>query len=205
MEHYEEYMEERGAYFNEEIDAFVMDVYNPQTKKVEKLNTDSLRGKFFVLFFYPADFTFVCPTELKELNDMYDEIRNEDAAIVVISKDTVYTHKAWVETEPLLKGFRILMASDRNGDISEYFGVESESGNSERATFIIDPDGVLKAVEVVDEPIGRSAKELLRKIKALKFVRENPGKACPAGSAGEAYIEPSIDIAGHVGDVIKGN
>ncbi len=196
-------MDEYGAAMGEEVDNLMMEAYNPETGDVENMSLADFRGKFLVLFFYPADFTFVCPTELKELNDLYEEFRKEGAEVLVVSRDTVFVHKAWVEQEPLLKGFRIRMVADRNGMLSDYFGVERPDGNAERATFIIDPDGILRGVEIVDEPIGRSGRELLRKLKALKFVRENPGKACPAESSGDVYIEPSIKIAGHVGENIR--
>ncbi len=208
VENHEAYEDEYYDYYEypvmgEVIDDFQVRVYDPVSREVKEIQLSDFAGKFLVLFFYPADFTFVCPTELKELNDMYGEFQKEGAEILVISKDTVFVHKAWVETEPLLRGFRIKMVEDRTGEMTEYFGVEDWDGNAQRATFIIDPDGVLRSVEIVDSDIGRSGKELLRKIRALKFVRENPGKVCPAESSGEVSLEPSIEMAGHVGDSLK--
>ncbi|MCF7835042.1 redoxin domain-containing protein [Candidatus Gracilibacteria bacterium] len=178
------------------------DIYEPSSDSIIKKNLNDFAGKWLVLFFYPADFTFVCPTELKDLNKSYEDIKGTNAEILVVSTDTVFSHKRWIETEKLLENFGIQMVSDRKGDISRMFGVlNSESGNSERGTFIISPDGELKAIEIVTEPIGRSTNELVRKIRALEFVRSNPGQACPATwNVGGQTLKPSIKIAGHVGE-----
>ena len=163
------------------IENLSFDIYEPTTDTIIQKNVNDFTGKWLILFFYPADFTFVCPTELKDLNKSYEDIKNTNAEILVISTDTVFSHKRWIETEKLLENFKIKMISDRTGNISRTFGVwNTETGNSERGTFIISPDGILKAIEIVTEPIGRSTTELIRKIRALEFVRVNPGQACPA-------------------------
>lgn len=177
-------------------------LYDPNTDSIVEQCFDDYRGKFLIVFFYPADFTFVCPTELKDLHAVLGDIVSSDADILVVSTDTVYSHKRWVETEVLLSGFGIKMVSDRTGALSRYFGVlNSTTGNSERATFIISPDMVVRSIEVVTEPIGRSSIELLRKLRALQFIRKHPGHACPASwNIGATTLQPSVDLAGRVGD-----
>lgn len=152
------------------------------------------------MFFYPADFTFVCPTELKDLNQAYPSIKEANAELLVVSVDTVFSHKRWVETEGLLKGFGIKMVADRTTELTEMFGLMNPvTGNAERGTIIISPDGIIKSVELVTEPLGRSSAELVRKLKALEFMRTNPGSACPASwNDGDKVLKPDIKIAGHV-------
>jgi peroxiredoxin (alkyl hydroperoxide reductase subunit C) len=134
-----------------------------------------------------------------------EELKAIQAEILVASTDTVFSHKRRVETEKLLETFKIPMISDRTGELSTMLNVLNHvSGNSERGTFIISPDGIIKAIEVVTEPIGRSAAELLRKVKALDYVLKNPGQACPASrNTGAQTLTPSIKIAGHVGEELQ--
>lgn len=185
------------------VDNFDLEIYDPVKDDVVTKKVWSFEGKWLVLFFYPADFTFVCPTELKDLNQVYADIKSmENVELIVGSTDTVFVHRWWLETEPLLKWFEIPMFADRRTILSRYFGIFNEkTGNSERGTFIISPDGVLKTIEIHTEPVGRSANELVRKLSALKFVTENPWNACPASwNTGGKTLQPSIKIAGHVGD-----
>lgn len=157
-----------------------MDIYDPTTDAIVKKSIEDFAGKWLVVFFYPADFTFVCPTELKDLNKIYKDIQASNAEILVVSTDTVFSHKRWIETEKLLENFKIPMISDRTGALSKRFGIlNATSGNSARGTFIISPDGEIKSIEIITESVGRSGNELLRKIRALEFVRTNPGEACP--------------------------
>ncbi len=178
------------------------DVYDPKSDAIVRKSLWEFTGKRLIVFFYPADFTFVCPTELKDLNKSHEEIKASNAEILVVSTDTVFSHKRRIETEKLLENFGIQMVSDRTGHLSRVFGtLNVETGNSARGTFIISPDGILKAIEIVTEPIGRSTTELIRKIRALEFVRSNPGQACPATwNVGGETLKPSIKIAGHVGE-----
>ncbi len=189
----------------DEIPELEMDIYDPETDEVGSKKLADYKGKWLVLFFYPADFTFVCPTELKDLNKSYQAIKDANAELLVISVDTVFSHKRRVETESLLKDFGIKMVSDRKAELSDLFGIlNQESGNSDRGTFIISPDGVVKSIEVVTEPIGRSASELVRKLNALDFVRNHPGEACPASwNIGLKTLKPSIKIVGNVGEVMQ--
>jgi peroxiredoxin (alkyl hydroperoxide reductase subunit C) len=180
-------------------------LYNPSTDAIENKKFKDYEGKWLVIMFYPADFTFVCPTELKDLGKSYQDLLNSNANVVVASTDTVFSHKRWVETESLLKEFKIPMISDRTGEISKSFGVlNTKSGNAERGTFIISPEGIIKSIEITTEPLGRSAHEVVRKIQALEYMRNNPGHACPASrNIGQQDLTPGLDIAGRVGDLLK--
>jgi len=169
-------------------------LYNPSTDAIENKKFKDYEGKWLVVMFYPADFTFVCPTELKDLGKSYQDLLNSNANVLVASTDTVFSHKRWVETESLLKEFKIPMLSDRTTEISKSFGVlNTKSGNAERGTFIISP-----------EALGRSAHEVVRKIQALEYMRNNPGHACPASrNIGQQDLTPGLDIAGRVGELLK--
>ena len=166
---------------------FEFEVFHKE--KVSKMRLSDYKGKWVILFFYPADFTFVCPTELEELADCYKECANLEAEIISVSTDTVFTHKAWHDTSPSIKKIDFPMAADPSGRISIAFGtyidgnaldqVEDE-GLSLRGTFIIDPDMIVRAMEIHDNSIGRSAKELMRKLQAAQFVRTHGGQVCPA-------------------------
>ncbi len=177
-----------------------METYRKDGDKVGHVKNGDFKGEWLVLFFYPADFTFVCPTELADMARRYDEFKKYHAEVVGISTDTVFTHKAWLEAEELLKGVNFPMAADHNGRLSRELGIYDESsGVAQRAAFIIDPDGTLRAVDITSDSIGRSAGEILRKVKALHFVRTNPGHVCPASwDEGAATLIPSIEKAGKV-------
>lgn len=187
-------------YIDQKFPHLSLEVYDPAKDEVGKITLKDFEKKWLVLFFYPADFTFVCPTELLDLNKKYEEFKKEGAEIIVASTDTVYTHKAWIEVEELLKGLKYQMAADHNGRFSKELGIYDEkNGMAQRAVFIIDPDGVLRAVEIVADAIGRNALEILRKLKALNFVRKNPGHVCPAAwDEGSQTLQPSVKKAGKV-------
>ena len=186
----------------DKVEDLKLNIYDPKTDSIIEKNIKNYQGKWLVLFFYPADFTFVCPTELKDLNKAYEDIKNSNAEVLVVSTDTVFSHKRWIETEKLLEGFGIQMVSDRRWEISDLFNVlNDESGNSERWTFIISPEGVVKSIEISTEPVWRSSVELVRKLHALEYVRTNPGQACPASwNTGNKTLKPGIDIAGMVAE-----
>lgn len=192
-------------HIGEKLPEIKIEVFDPNNKDIKTVSSSDYKGKWLVLFFYPADFTFVCPTELQDLAKYYSDFVKEDAEVCSISTDTVYTHKAWIETEKLLSDVKYLMGADRNGNISKIFGFfDVESGNSHRGTVIVDPDGVIRAMEVVDGNIGRNAKELLRRVRALKFVREHKGEVCPANwEEGMKTLKKSINIVGRVHESLK--
>jgi len=184
---------------------FDLEIYDPKTDEVLKRTLSDFNGKRFILFFYPADFTFVCPTELKDLNQQYDKIKKLNAEIMVVSTDTVFSHKRRVETEWLLKWFSIPMISDRTTDLSNLFNALNPiTWNSERTTVIISPEWIIKWIEMVTEPLGRSSSELVRKIEALEFIRQNPGQACPSSrNTWEKSLKPSIKIAWKVQESLE--
>lgn len=184
---------------------FTLETYDPRKDSVVKIKNSDFKTKFLVLFFYPADFTFVCPTELADLQKRYAEFEKTGAEVVVVSTDTVFTHKAWIETEELLKGIKFKMAADHNGKLSKELGIyNEENGLAQRAAFIVDPGGFLRAADITADNIGRSAGEILRKVKALAFVESHKGMACPASwDEGSAVLIPSIKISGKVAAALR--
>ncbi|MBI2483719.1 redoxin domain-containing protein [Candidatus Uhrbacteria bacterium] len=171
-----------------------------QNEKISYTSLREFKGKWLVLFFYPADFTFICPTELEELADQYESFRALNTEIVSVSTDTAFVHKAWHDNSPAIKKIAYPMAADPAGALSKAFGVYLEhEGVALRGTFVIDPDGILKAFEVHDNSIGRSATELLRRIKAAQYVQQNPGQVCPASwEPGKATLTPGLDLVGKI-------
>lgn len=178
---------------NFEADAF----YQGQIKRI---SLDNYKGKWVILFFYPGDFTFICPTELGELANNYQKFQELSAEIISISTDSVFVHKAWKDNSETIKKVEFPMLADPTTEISKAYGTYIyEEGVALRGTFIIDPDGILKAYEIHDNSIGRSAKELLRKIEAAKFTRENNGEVCPASwKPGEKTLKPGLDLVGKI-------
>ncbi len=188
---------------------FEIQAYDPVNDEVKTVRLSDYKGKWLVLCFYPADFTFVCATELAAMNHVLDQLKEMGVEVLSISTDTVYDHRGWVMTEPLLKGrMKILMGSDPTGEVARKYGVYKEdAGVAYRGRFIIDPDGVIQAFEVVNLNMGRNVQELIRQIRALQYLREHPDEATPAmWEPGKPTLKPSIKIAGQVGDQIpKGN
>ncbi len=176
-----------------ELEAF----YNNEIKKIK---LSDYKGKWVVLIFYPADFTFVCPTELEDTQSHYEEIKGLGGEIMSVSTDTAFVHKAWHDSSPAIGKITYPMMSDPTGKVSRMFGTYIEDeGLSLRGTFIIDPDGVLKTIEIHDNNIGRSAKELVRKLQAAKFVREHDGNVCPASwEPGSDTLTPGVDLIGKI-------
>jgi peroxiredoxin (alkyl hydroperoxide reductase subunit C) len=171
--------------------------YNNEIKEV---NLSDYKGKWIIMFFYPADFTFVCPTEIGEVADNYDKLKEMNTEVLSVSCDTEFVHKAWFENSETIKKVRFPMLADPTGKISSMFGTYiDEEGLSLRGTFIIDPDGVLKAYEIHDNSIGRSTEELIRKIQAAQFVREHGGEVCPASwRPGKETLKPGLNLVGKI-------
>jgi peroxiredoxin (alkyl hydroperoxide reductase subunit C) len=159
-----------------------------------------LKGKWSVVFFYPADFTFVCPTELGDLADNYAELKSRDVEVYSVSTDTHFTHKAWHDSSETIGKIQYPMIADPTGVISRNFEVMIEEvGLAERGTFVIDPEGKIQIVEISAGNIGRDASELLRKVKAAQYVAKHPGEVCPAKwKEGEATLAPSLDLVGKI-------
>jgi len=159
-----------------------------------------VKGKWSVFFFYPADFTFVCPTELEDMADQYDELSKLGVEVYAVSTDTHFSHKAWHDSSPAIGKLQFPMLGDQLHTISKNFGVlREEQGLADRGTFVVDPDGVIQVMEVTCEGVGRNASELLRKIKAAQYVREHPGQVCPAKwEEGSDTLAPSLDLVGKI-------
>ncbi len=164
----------------------------------KEVSLEDYKGKFVVLFFYPADFTFVCPTELEDLQDKYADLKKSGVEVLSVSTDTHFVHKAWQDHSPRISKIEYPMVADPDHAISKAYEVlRAEGGVADRATFIIDPEGLIKSIEITDEPIGRNATELVRKVNALIFARENPGQACPAKwEPGKDTLKPGLDLVG---------
>ncbi len=171
--------------------------HNEDTKRI---HLKDYYGKWIVLFFYPADFTFVCPTELEALADNYEEFKKIGAEVLSISTDTVFVHKAWHDHSEAVKKIKFPMVADPTGNISRAYGTYiPEEGLSLRGTFLIDPDGVLKTIEIHDNGIGRSSVELLRRLKAAQFVRKNGDQVCPMNwEPGKKTLKPGLDLVGKI-------
>ena len=171
-----------------------------QNEDIGKVKLSDYKGKWLVMLFYPADFTFVCPTELEEAAILYPEFQKEGAEILSISTDTAFVHKAWHDTSESIKKIKYPMVADPTGKLCKEFGTYIEEvGLSLRATFIIDPEGILKAMDIHDNSIGRNGYEILRKLQAAKFVRENPGLVCPASwKPGGKTLKPGVDLIGKI-------
>ena len=183
---------------NTEIKPFKSTAYS--NGKFVPVSDADLKGKWSVVFFYPADFTFVCPTELGDLADVYPENNAPATEIYTVSTDTHFTHKAWHDASDTIKKIQYPMIGDPTGAITRGFDVMiEEEGLALRGTFVINPEGVIKVAEIHDLGIGRDAKELLRKVQAAQYVASHPGEVCPAKwTPGEATLSPSLDLVGKI-------
>ncbi|QDX25413.1 peroxiredoxin [Sphingomonas suaedae] len=170
-----------------------------QGKFVDVTDAD-VRGKWAVFFFYPADFTFVCPTELEDLADIYPTLQKMGVEVYSVSTDTHFSHKAWHDTSPAIGKIDYYMLGDQNHVLAKNFDVLREGqGLADRGTFVIDPEGVIQLVEITSEGVGRNATELLRKIKAAQYIAAHPGEVCPAKwEEGETTLAPSLDLVGKI-------
>jgi NADH-dependent peroxiredoxin subunit C len=183
---------------NTEIKPFKATAYH-QGEFVQISNED-LKGKWSVFVFYPADFTFVCPTELGDLAEHYAQFKKLGVEIYGISTDTHFTHKAWHDTSDTIGTVQYPLIGDPTQQLARNFGVLiEEEGLAYRGTFVIDPSGKIKVVEINDNGIGRDAKELLRKVQAAQYVASHPGEVCPAKwTPGAKTLSPSLDLVGKI-------
>ena len=176
--------------------------FNTQAYKSGKFVsvTDAdVAGKWAIFFFYPADFTFVCPTELEDLAGIYGELQKLGVEVYSVSTDTHFSHKAWHDTSAAIGKIKYAMIGDPTHQISRNFDVLRPSGLADRGTFIIDPQGVIQGVEITAEGIGRDASETLRKVKAALYVAAHPGEVCPAKwKEGAKTLAPSLDLVGKI-------
>ena len=168
--------------------------------EIKSIKLSDFRGKWVVLFFYPADFTFICPTELGELADNYEKFKNMNAEVLSVSIDTEFVHKAWHDNSKTIQKIKFPMVADSGGKICKEYGTYiEEEGLSLRGTFIIDPEGILKAYEIHANNIGRSVHELIRKIQAAQYVREHKEEVCPASWVpGNGTLKPGLELVGKI-------
>ncbi len=188
----------------ETVPDFEFETYQKGAIKVTSLS--QMRGKWVILVFYPADFTFVCPTELEEFAKLYPKFQELNAEIVSVSSDTVFAHKAWHDVSSGIREIEYPMAADPSGKLSYAFGVLVEGGEAAftpdeglamRGTFVIDPSGVLRAMEINDTAMGRRAAETLRKLQAAQYVETHKGQVCPASwEPGDDSLEPGLGLVG---------
>ncbi|MEK7072594.1 MAG: redoxin domain-containing protein [Patescibacteria group bacterium] len=183
---------------NSHVPEIELEVYH--NDEIQKIKLSDYHGKWLILFFYPADFTFVCPTELREMAENYDKFKELGAEIVSVSCDNVYSHKAWHDSSEAIKKITFPMAADPTGRLAKSFGVYIEKeGLALRGTLIIDPKGFIKTMEVNDNSIGRSAQELIRKLQAAIFVEKHGDQVCPASwHPGEPTLKPGLDLVGKI-------
>ena len=186
------------AIINSKVKPFQAQAYH--NGKFVQISDADLQGKWSIFFFYPADFTFVCPTELGDMADLYPEFQKLGVEVYSVSTDTHFTHKAWHDASDTIKKIAYPMIGDPTGAITRGFDVMiEEEGLALRGTFVVNPEGEIKVAEIHDLGIGRDAAELLRKVKAAQYVASHPGEVCPAKwTPGDATLSPSLDLVGKI-------
>jgi len=186
---------------------FKLDVFDPKSKQFSSISLDELKAqrKWTVLLFYPADYTFVCPTELADVAQQYSAISKAGAEVISVSTDTKFVHLAWQREEKLLSGVQFPMGADTTGQLSRMFGVYDEAtGLSLRGTFVISPEGKLVSAEVNFYNVGRNAQELLRKVQANTYLSARPDEVCPSGwTEGGQTLKPGPGMVGRVAEALK--
>lgn len=163
-----------------------------------EVSSKDVEGKWYILFFYPADFTFVCPTELEDMAEHYDELKELGVDVYSVSTDKHFSHMAWHDSSPRIAKIQFPMIGDPTCEISAAFETLRESeGAADRTTVLVDPDGVIQYIETTSEGVGRNATELVRKVKAAVYVREHPDQVCPAHwEQGDETLNPGIKLVG---------
>lgn len=186
----------REPIINAKVPEFKVQAY--QNGEFREVTNKDIEGKWAVFFFYPADFTFVCPTELEDLQDKYAELKARGVEVYSVSTDSHFVHKAWHDTSDRIKKIEYPMLADPTGLLARAFGVMIEGdGMAYRGTFVVNPEGLVKIAEIQDNNIGRNAEELVRKVEAALFVAAHPGDVCPAKwKEGGDTLKPSIDLVG---------
>ena len=183
---------------NSQLPEFKVQAY--RNGAFETVNSKDVSGKWAIFFFYPADFTFVCPTELVDMADKYAQFQAMGVEIYSVSTDSHFVHKAWHDASESIRKIQYPMLADPTGALSRAFGVMiEEDGMAYRGTFVVNPEGKIKIAEIQDNGIGRNADELLRKVEAAQFVESHPGEVCPAKwKKGSETLKPSIDLVGKI-------
>jgi len=187
-----------SSIINSNVPDFSVQAYHNEEFKT--VNRADLNGKWSIFFFYPADFTFVCPTELGDLADKYKELQDMGVEVYSVSTDTHFTHKAWHDTSDTIKKINFPMLADPTGALSKAFGVYiEEEGLAYRGSFLVDPEGKIKIAEIQDNSVGRNAEELVRKVQAAQFVATHDGEVCPAKwKPGADTLKPGLDLVGKI-------
>ena len=183
---------------NTKIHDFKLQAYHNNAFKTVTQN--DIKGKWSIFFFYPADFTFVCPTELGDMADKYNAFQAMGVEVYSVSTDTHFTHKAWHDASDTIKKINYPMLADPTGSLTRAFGVHiEEAGLAYRGTFVVDPEGMIKIAEIQDNGIGRNADELYRKVQAAQFIAKNPSEVCPAKwTPGAKTLKPGLDLVGKI-------
>lgn len=183
---------------NSQVPEFKLQAYHDG--KFVTVTSDDIKGKWAVFFFYPADFTFVCPTELVDLAEKYEKLQSMGVEVYSVSTDSHFVHKAWHDASESIRKIKYPMLADPTGALTRAFGVMiEEDGMAYRGTFVVNPEGKIKLVEIHDNSIGRNAEELVRNIEAAQFVASHDGEVCPAKwRQGQQTLKPSIDLVGKI-------
>lgn len=183
---------------NTKVPEFKAQAY--QNENFKTVTNKDIEGKWAIFFFYPADFTFVCPTELVDMADKYEEFKKMGVEVYSVSTDTHFSHKAWHDTSASIKKINYPMLADPTGALSRAFGVYIEdAGLAYRGTFLVDPQGSIKLAEIQDNGIGRNADELMRKVQAAQFIAKHPNEVCPAKwKPGSETLKPGLDLVGKI-------
>lgn len=188
------------------VENFEMEVYDPVKGDFGKISLEEVKAKkqWMILFFYPADFTFICPTELNDLAEKHKELKEAGCEVVSVSTDTKFSHLAWQQSEKLLKNVKYLMGADPTGKVSRMLGVYDEAtGLDYRGTFLISPEGKLVSAEISVNNVGRNAAELARKVHAHIYCSKHPEEVCPANwTEGKKTLKPSAKMVGKVSEAI---
>jgi peroxiredoxin (alkyl hydroperoxide reductase subunit C) len=187
-----------ASIINSQIPEFSVEAFHDG--KFKKISNADLKGKWSVFFFYPADFTFVCPTELGDMADKYDKLKGMGVEVYSVSTDTHFVHKAWHDASDTIKKIKFPMLADPTGALSKAFGVYiDDAGLAYRGSFVVNPEGKIKVAEYQDNGIGRNAEELVRKIQAAQFIATHDGEVCPAKwTPGAATLKPGLDLVGKI-------
>jgi peroxiredoxin (alkyl hydroperoxide reductase subunit C) len=187
-----------ASIINSQIPEFKVQAFHEG--KFKSISNADLKGKWSVFFFYPADFTFVCPTELGDMADKYDKLKGMGVEVYSVSTDTHFVHKAWHDASDTIKKIKFPMLADPTGALSKAFGVYiDDEGLAYRGSFVVNPEGKIKVAEIHDNGIGRNAEELVRKIQAAQFVATHAGEVCPAKwTPGAATLKPGLDLVGKI-------
>ena len=185
---------------NKEILPFTANAYDSKKDEFFEISDENLKGSWSVVCFYPADFSFVCPTELEDLQGQYDKLQELGVNVYSVSTDTHFVHKAWHDHSEAINKIQYQMIGDPSQTITRNFDVlDEELGLAQRGTFIVDPDGVVQAAEINADGIGRDASTLVHKIKAAQYVRQHPGEVCPAKwEEGSETLQPGLDLVGKI-------